>query len=56
MRVALALQRDSERVARRAIQLANQHKAQLVCVHIVDDLLCDPGLPAFIGAATLADT
>lgn len=51
--VALDLQGDSERVAARAVQLANQHKAQLVCVHVIEDLLYDAGLPASIDAAML---
>lgn len=51
--VALALQGDSKRVAARAIQLANQHKAQLVCLHVIEDLPYDSSLPASIDAALL---
>lgn len=36
--VAVALHGDSERVASRAVQLANQHKARLVCVHVLEDM------------------
>ncbi|MFA7680815.1 MAG: universal stress protein [Pigmentiphaga sp.] len=36
--VALALDDDSKRVAGRAVQLANQHQAQLVGVHVLENL------------------
>jgi len=53
--VALALEDDSKRVAGRAIQLANQHKAQLVGTHVIENLpLLDPGLPPSIDTAVLA--
>lgn len=54
--VTLALHGDSERVAGRAVQLANQHKAKLVCVHVIEDM--EPwssDLPPAIDAPTLID-
>lgn len=53
--VALSLEEDSKHVADRAIQLANQHKAQLVGVHVIESLpLFDSDLPSSIDTATLA--
>lgn len=52
--VALALHGDSERVAGRAVQLANQHQANLVCVHIIEGLeMWSSGRPANVDAPTL---
>ena len=53
--VALSLEDDSGRVADRAVQLANQHKAQLVGVHAIENLpRHDSGLPPSIDMAALA--
>lgn len=55
--VALALDDDSKRVAERAVQLANQHKARLVGVHVIESLsLHDSDLPPSIDPATLVGT
>ncbi|CAM5569439.1 universal stress protein [Eoetvoesiella caeni] len=52
--VALALEDDSQRVADRAIQLAKQHKAQLVAVHVVENPpLHDASLPPLIDLVAL---
>jgi len=53
--VALALDADTERTAERAIQLAIQHQAQLIGVHVVENLpLQDPALSDFVDAGSLA--
>lgn len=53
--VALALDDDSKRVAERAVQLANQHHAQLVGVHVLENLpLHDASLPTSIKPGALA--
>ncbi|WIY52023.1 universal stress protein [Devosia sp. YIM 151766] len=53
--VAMALEDDSTQVADRAIALANEHKAQLVGVHIVETLPPrDPDLPLSIDTDALS--
>lgn len=53
--VAVAFEDDGKRVADRAVQLANQHKAQLVGVHVVENLPThDPELPPSVDAVALA--
>ncbi|MDX3893823.1 universal stress protein [Pusillimonas sp.] len=53
--VALALDDTSKRIADRAVQLADQHKAQLVGVHVVEKLhLHASDLPAPLDAQALA--
>lgn len=53
--VALAAEDDDQRVAGRAVQLANQHKAHLIGVHVMDSLAHqDDCLPSTIDAAALA--
>ncbi len=51
---ALALEADDDPVAARAIQLARRHGAQLIFVHVVEDVLSfDVGLPAPVEAPVL---
>jgi len=53
--IAVAMQDGDERIAARAVQLANQHGAQLVAVHVIEDFPNDDGhLPASLDAAALA--
>lgn len=53
--IAVAMQDGDERIAARAVQLAIQHGAQLIAVHVVEDFPEDDGyLPASLDAATLA--
>lgn len=53
--VALALDDDSERVASRAVQLADQHKATLVGVHVIESPMSfDSDMAAPFNAGTLA--
>lgn len=53
--VALALDDDSEHVARRAVQLAHQHRATLIGVHVIESpALHDADMPLSINAVTLA--
>ncbi len=55
--VALALEDDNRQVAERAIQLANQHQAQLIGVHVIDSLPeQDIPLPSAIDANALTNT
>jgi len=52
--VALALEDDSKRIADRAIQLAQQHKAQLVAVHVFENPpLHDASLPPLVDLVAL---
>lgn len=52
--VALALEDDNPYIAQRAIQLANQHRAQLIGVHVTDSLPeQDIPLPPAVNAAVL---
>lgn len=54
--VALALEDDDQQIAKRAVQLANQHQAQLIAVHVTDSLPeQDTPLPPAIDAAALAN-
>lgn len=53
--VALALDEDSRKVADRAVQLANDHDAQLVGVHVLESMhLHQPGLPPSVDPDALA--
>lgn len=53
---ALALEGDDERIAARAIQLASQHGARIVAVHVMENLPVDDGqLPASLDSAFLTD-
>lgn len=52
---ALALETDDDPVARRAVQLATQHGAQLLVLHVNEgNLLRDPELPKSADQATIA--
>lgn len=51
---ALALETDSDPVVGRALQLARQHDARLVFVHVVEDVMPDDAnLPASLNATAL---
>ncbi|HWK53582.1 MAG TPA: universal stress protein [Hyphomicrobiales bacterium] len=53
--VALGLEDDGKRVADRAVQLANQHQAQLVGVHVIEHMpSIDADLPSAIDPVVLA--
>lgn len=52
---ALALETDGDPVVARAMQLAAQHDARLILVHVIEDAnFRDPDLPAPVEAADLA--
>jgi nucleotide-binding universal stress UspA family protein len=54
--VALSLEDDSLQIARRAIQLASQHEAEIVAVHVIEGVsLPDPELPPTVDGRTLFD-
>ena len=54
--VALALNDDSSRIAARALQLASQHNAQLVAVHVIEEhLFFDSLLPTSIDTTLFTD-
>ena len=54
--VALAATDDDQRIAERAVQLADQHQAQLIGVHVLDSLPPqDDGLPSTTDTAALAN-
>ncbi len=53
--VALTLADDSKQIADRAVQLANQHGARLVGLHVIENLsLDDAALPPSVDADSLA--
>lgn len=53
--VALAATDDDQHIAERAVQLANQHQANLIGVHVLDSLpQQDESLPCAINTAALA--
>lgn len=52
--VALALEGDCARVAGRAVQLATQHEAQLVGLHVLETPPVGASLPASVDAAAMA--
>lgn len=55
--VALAFDDDSRHVASRAVQLALQHKASIIGVHVIEDpVLQDPEMPSSINATALVHT
>lgn len=52
--VALALDNDSVNVARRALQLADQHKAKIIGVHVIESsVFQDPEIPSSLNKTEL---